>query len=226
MSATVAGDGSARLESAPSVGPRAFPLEPSDSSPSCCPATISTRRGTGSRGVDFFNAATSEGRTYDDFDDLRKVKMVGFSPVQDTDHWGAALNDVSHRLVQRAVHRRLSRPALHQQPVDEPPNFDFDGDERQQVIRGNLTDPDGPLADDFIRERDTGAQRADRDATSESRTHEVRFSSPDTAERLRWAVGCRVQEEQGVLPGSRSNTRPTRVPEMNQGFAPSANRTA
>lgn len=48
-------------------------------------------RGTGSRGVDFFHASR-QGLTWDDFDDPRKVNMISFSPVQDTDHWGASLN--------------------------------------------------------------------------------------------------------------------------------------
>ena len=40
------------------------------------------------------------------------------------------------------------------------------------------------------------------DATSESRTHELRFTSPDNAERLTWAVGLyKFKEEQGVFLG-------------------------
>ena len=92
-------------------------------------------------------------------------------------------------------------------------NFDFDGDERQQVIRGNLADPDGPLADEFIRERYYGNYSAlIWDAKSESRTHELRFTSPDSAERITWAVGLyKFKEEQGGACSSafRSTTRPT-----------------
>jgi iron complex outermembrane receptor protein len=82
-------------------------------------------------------------------------------------------------------------------------NIAFDGDERQQVIRGNLTDPDGPLADDFIRERYYGSFSAlIFDTASESRTHELRLTSPDSAERLTWAVGAyKFKEDQGVFLG-------------------------
>jgi iron complex outermembrane receptor protein len=186
------------------LGARAhFLIEPSEKLSVLISGDYLTSQGTGSRGVDFFNAA-SQGRTYDDFDDVRKVNQVGFSPVQDTTHWGAALNatyktdwvNVQYIGGYRDLHYKNSLSTGGR-------NYDFDGDERQQVIRGNLTSPDGPLADDYIAERYYGNYSAlIWDATSESRTHELRFTSPDSAEKLTWAVGLyKFKEEQGVFLG-------------------------
>ncbi len=191
-------------ESGDDVGARAhFLLQPSDKLSVLLSGDYLNSKGTGSRGVDFFNAA-SQGRTYDDFDDPRKVNMTGFSPVQDTDHWGMALNatyrtdwfNVQYIGGYRDLHYTNSLSTSGR-------NFDFDGDERQQVIRGNLTNPDGPLADEFIAERYYGNYSAlIWDAKSESRTHELRFTSPDSAERITWAVGLyKFKEEQGVFLG-------------------------
>jgi len=191
-------------ESGDDFGARAhFLLQPSDKLSVLLSGDYLNSKGTGSRGVDFFNAAAN-GRTYDDFDDPRKVNQVGFSPVQDTDHWGAALNatyrtdwfNVQYIGGYRDLHYRNSLSTSGR-------NFDFDGDEREQVIRGNLADPDGPLADEYIAERYYGNYSAlIWDATSESRTHELRFTSPDSAEKLTWAVGLyKFREEQGVFLG-------------------------
>jgi iron complex outermembrane receptor protein len=191
-------------ESQDDFGARAqFLVQPNEQLSVLVSADYLNAKGTGSRGVDFFNAATL-GRTYDDFDDPRKVNQVGFSPVQDTDHWGAALNatyrtdwfNVQYIGGYRDLHYRNSLSTSGR-------NFDFAGDERQQVIRGNLTSPDGPLAEEFIAERYYGNYSAlIWDATSESRTHELRFTSPDSAERLTWAVGLyKFKEEQGVFLG-------------------------
>ena len=191
-------------ESQDDLGARAhFLIQPSDKLSVLLSGDYLNSRGTGSRGVDMFNAA-SQGLTYDDFDDPRRVNQIGFSPVQDTDHWGAALNatyrtdwfNVQYIGGYRDLHYTNSLSTSGR-------NLDFDGDERQQVIRGNLTNPDGPLADDFIAERYYGNYSAlIWDATSESRTHELRFTSPDDAERLTWAVGLyKFKEEQGVFLG-------------------------
>jgi iron complex outermembrane recepter protein len=192
-------------ESGDDVGARAhFLVQPNDKLSVLLSGDYLNSKGTGSRGVDFFNAAT-EGRTYDDFDDPRKVNQVGFSPTQDTDHWGAALNatyrtdwfNVQYIGGYRDLHYTNSLSTSGR-------NFDFDGDERQQVIRGNLADPDDPAESDaFIRERYYGNYSAlIWDATSESRTHELRFTSPDSAEKLTWAVGLyKFREEQGVFLG-------------------------
>jgi outer membrane receptor protein involved in Fe transport len=130
-------------ESGDDVGARAhFLLQPSDKLSVLLSGDYLSSKGTGSRGVDFFNAA-SQGRTYNDFDDPRKVNQVGFSPVQGHGSLGCgAQRDLSHRLVQRAIHRRLSRPALSQQPVDERPQLRLrrrrasDGDPRQSDESG------------------------------------------------------------------------------------------
>lgn len=141
-------------ESGDDVGARAhFLIQPSDKLSVLLSGDYLSSKGTGSRGVDFFNAA-SQGQTYNDFDDPRKVNQVGFSPVQDTVHWGAALNatyrtdwfNVQYIGGYRDLHYRNSLSTSGR-------NFDFAGDESQQVIRGNLTSPDGPLADDYIAER-------------------------------------------------------------------------
>jgi len=186
------------------LGARAhFLIQPSEQLSVLISGDYLTAQGTGSRGVDFFNAA-SQGQTYDDFDDVRKVNQVGFSPVQDTTHWGAALNatyrtdwfNVQYIGGYRDLHYKNSLSTGGR-------NYDFAGDEREMVIRGNLTSPDGPLADDYIAERYYGNYSAlIWDATSESRTHELRFTSPDSAEKLTWAVGLyKFKEEQGVFLG-------------------------
>jgi iron complex outermembrane recepter protein len=191
-------------ESADDLGARVhFLIEPSDKLSVLLSGDYLNSRGTGSRGVDMFNAAR-QGLTYDDFDDPRRVNMVGFSPVQDTDHWGASLNatyrtdlfNVQYIGGYRDLHYTNSLSTSGR-------NIDFAGDEREVVIRGNLADPDGPLADEYVAERYYGNYSAlIWDATSESRTHELRFTSPDSAERLTWAVGLyKFKEEQGVFLG-------------------------
>ncbi len=191
-------------ESADDLGARAhFLIQPNESLSVLLSGDYLNSRGTGSRGVDMFNAAR-RGLTYDDFDDPRRVNMQGFSPVQDTDHWGASLNatyrtdlfNVQYIGGYRDLHYTNSLSTGGR-------NLDFDGDEREVVIRGNLTDPDGPLADEYIAERYYGNYSAlIWDATSESRTHELRFTSPDSAERLTWAIGLyKFKEEQGVFLG-------------------------
>ncbi|HEY7642646.1 MAG TPA: TonB-dependent receptor [Steroidobacteraceae bacterium] len=192
-------------ESGDDVGARAhFLIQPSDKLSVLLSGDYLNSKGTGSRGVDFFNAA-AEGRTYDDFDNPRKVNQVGFSPNQDTTHWGLALNatyrsdwfNVQYIGGYRDLHYTNSLSTSGR-------NFDFAGDEQEQVIRGNLADPNDPAESDaFIRERYYGNYSAlIWDAKSESRTHELRFTSPDSAEKITWAVGLyKFKEEQGVFLG-------------------------
>lgn len=161
-------------------------------------------RGTGARGVDFFNAA-EEGITVDDFDDdVRRVNMVGFSPLQDTDHWGAGLNATFRTGVLNVQYiggyRDLSYSASHSTGGR---NIDFAGDEAIVVERGGLIAPNDPLAQLYIEERYYGNYSAlIWDTTSQTKTHELRITSPDDAERLTWAFGLyRFEEEQAVFLG-------------------------
>lgn len=157
--------------------------------------------GTGSRGVNMFNVSYS-GRAWDSIDDPRRVNMVGFSPVQDTDHWGTSLNatyrtdwlNVQYIGGYRDLHYTMSHP-------DSGRNFDFAGDERVVTERGSIVSADDPRAGAYINERYYGNQSAlIWDATSESRTHELRLTSPDSADRLTWALGFyRFKEEQAVF---------------------------
>ncbi len=144
------------------------------------------------------------GREWTSVDDPWRVNMVGFSPVQDTDHWGVALNatyktdfvNVQYIGGYRDLHYTNSLSTSGR-------NFDFDGDELAEVRQGNVVNPNGPLAQAWINERYYGNYGAlIWDTTSESRTHELRFTSPDDAGRLTWAVGFyKFKEEQAVFLG-------------------------
>ncbi len=150
-----------------------------------------------------FNYSDS-GRDWTSVDDPWRVNMVGFSPVQDTDHWGVSLNatyktdyfNVQYIGGYRDLHYTNSLSTSGR-------NFDFDGDELAEVAQGNVVDPNGPLAQEWIDERYYGNYGAlIWDTTSESRTHELRFTSPDDAGRLTWAVGFyKFKEEQAVFLG-------------------------
>jgi iron complex outermembrane recepter protein len=207
-------------ESGDDLGARAhFLIEPNEKLSVLISGDYLNSKGLGSRGVDMFNAA-AQGLTYDDFDDPRRVNQVGFSPNQDTDHWGAALNatyktnwfNVQYIGGYRDLHYTNSLSTSGR-------NIDFPGDERQVVIRGNLTSPDGPLADEYIAERYYGNYSAlIWDATSESRTHELRFTSPDSSDRLTWAVGLyKFKEEQAVFLGIPLDFDTLPYLEFNQG---------
>jgi iron complex outermembrane receptor protein len=191
-------------ESQDDLGARIHVLaEPSDRLSVLLSGDYLNSRGTGSRGVNMFNTSY-RGIAWDSFDDPRRVNMVGFSPVQDTDHWGASLN-ATYRTDWLNVQYIGGYRDLHY--VNDLPsggrNIDFAGDERVVVERGNVVGPDDPLADEFINERYYGNHSALLwDATSESRTHELRLTSPDSAERVTWAVGFyKFKEEQAVFLG-------------------------
>ena len=192
-------------ESQDDVGARLhFLVEPNDRFSLLLSGDYLNSRGTGSRGVDFFNSS-DEGLTVDDFDDeVRKVNMTGFSPEQDTDHWGAALN-ATYRTDYFNVqyiggYRDLSYSASHS---TSGRNIDFPLDEQVVVERGGIVTPDDPLAPLYIEERYYGNYSAlIWDTTSETETHELRFTSPDDTERLMWAVGLySFKEEQAVFLG-------------------------
>lgn len=191
-------------ESQDDIGARAhFLLQPTDQFSVLLTGDYLNSQGSGSRGVDFFNASTV-GLTVDDVDDPRKVNMVGFSPVQDTDHWGAALNATYRTNFMNVQYiggyRDLHYTASHSTGGR---NLDFDEDERIVTERGNIVSPDDPRADDFVAERYYGNFSAlIWDTTSESDTHELRFTSPDDADRLTWALGLyRFKEDQSVFLG-------------------------
>jgi iron complex outermembrane receptor protein len=191
-------------ESQDDLGARVhFLVQPSDKFSLLLSGDYLNSRGTGSRGVDMFNAST-RGIAYDSFDDPRRVNMVGFSPVQDTDHWGAALN-ATYRTDFLNVQYIGGYRDLHytNSLSNSGRNIDFDGDESVVVERANIVSPTGPLADEYINERYYGNYSAlIWDATSKSRTHELRFTSPDSAQRLTWAVGLyKFREEQAVFLG-------------------------
>jgi iron complex outermembrane receptor protein len=187
------------------VGGRAhFLVEPSDRFSILLSGDYLNSQGTGSRGIDFFNAAET-GRTVSDFDeDVRRVNMVGFSPTQDTTHWGASLNATYVTDVVNVQYiggyRDLAFSASHSTGGR---NLDFADDERIAVQRGGIVGPNDPLADEFIEERYYGNYSAlIWDTTSETQTHELRFTSPDTTARLQWAFGLyRFEEEQAVFLG-------------------------
>lgn len=192
-------------ESQDDVGVRAhFLVEPSDSFSVLLSGDFLNSRGTGARGVDFFNAA-DEGLTVEDFDDdVRRVNMVGFSPEQDTDHWGAALN-ATYRTGFANVqyiggYRDLAYSASHS---TSGRNIDFPLDEQVVVERGGIVAPTDPQAPAFVEERYYGNFSAlIWDTTSETQTHELRFTSPDDADRLTWALGLyKFKEEQAVFLG-------------------------
>jgi iron complex outermembrane recepter protein len=192
-------------ETGDDVGGRAhFLVEPSDRFSILLSGDYLNSQGTGSRGIDFFNAAET-GLTVADFDEeVRRVNMVGFSPTQDTTHWGASLNatyvtDIAN-VQYIGGYRDLAFSASHSTGGR---NLDFADDERVAVQRGGIVGPDDPLADEFIEERYYGNYSAlIWDTTSETQTHELRFTSPDETDRLQWAFGLyRFEEEQAVFLG-------------------------
>ncbi len=187
------------------IGARAHVLvEPTDRLSLLLSADFLNTQGTGARGVDFFNSS-EEGITVEDFsDDVRRINMVGFTPVQDTDHWGAAFNATFRtdfvNVQYIGGYRDLSYSASHSTGGR---NIDYAGDERMAVERGGIVAPDDPLAQLYVEERYYGNYSAlIWDTTSETTTHELRFTSPGDAERLTWALGFyRFEEEQAVFLG-------------------------
>lgn len=63
-------------------------------------------QGTGSRGVDFFQAAMA-GINFADVNDPRKVNLVGFDPTQDTRHWGMSKMHGQRHLLTEVLKDRM-----------------------------------------------------------------------------------------------------------------------
>jgi iron complex outermembrane receptor protein len=191
-------------ESQDDLGARAhFLIEPSDKFSILLSGDYLNSRGTGSRGVDMFNYSEA-GRDWTSIDDPWRVNQTGFSPVQDTDHWGAALNTTYKTDFVNIQYIGGYRDLHYTNSLSNSGrNYDFDGDEISEVRQGNVVNPNGPLAQAWINERYYGNYGAlIWDATSKSRTHELRFTSPDDAGRLTWAVGFyKFKEEQAVFLG-------------------------
>jgi iron complex outermembrane receptor protein len=191
-------------ESQDDIGSRAhFLLQPSEQFSVLLSGDYLRSRGTGSRGIDFFNASMA-GVTVNDFGDPRKVNMVGFSPVQDTRHWGTSLNatyrtdflNVQYIGGYRDLHYTSDHPTSGR-------NVAFPGDEAGIVAAGGLVSPNSPLARTYLQERYYGNYSALLwDSTSKSQTHELRFTSPDGTHRLTWAAGLyHFKEDQAVFLG-------------------------
>jgi iron complex outermembrane receptor protein len=178
-------------------------------------------RGTGSRGVDFYNASTYGNINFNDVSDPRQVNMVGFNPTQDTRHWGLALNttfktdyvNVQYIGGYRSLHYISDHPSGGR-------DYAFPGDDAANIIRGGFVMPGDPLAQTYLNERVYGNYSAlDWDTTSKEHTHELRFTSPDSASRLTWATGLYYfKEHQDVFLGIPQDYS-TNLPylEFNQG---------
>src|SRR5882757_4765300 len=160
-------------------------------------------RGTGSRGVDFFNASQA-GINFNDVSDPRKVNMVGFNPTQDTRHYGLSLNttfktdflNIQYIGAYRSLHYESDHPTGGR-------DYAFPGDENAQILAGGFVKPGDPLAQQYLMERVYGNYSAlIWDTTSKMHTHELRFTSPDNASRFTWAAGLYYfKEHQDVFLG-------------------------
>ena len=209
-------------ESQDDLGARAhFLFEPSDKLSVLLSGDYLNSKGTGSRGVDFFNAALS-GLTYDDFDDPRKVNQAA-SARRRTPFTGAlhSTRPTARICSTCSTSAAIATCTISNSLSTNGRNYDFDGDEAAIVIAAMRAGPDGPLADEYVAERYYGNYGAlIWDTTSESRTHELRFTSPDSAERLTWAVGAlQVQGRAGAcFSASRSTTRRSSVPGIQPGL--------
>jgi iron complex outermembrane receptor protein len=160
-------------------------------------------RGTGSRGVDFFNAAQA-GINFNDVSDPRRVNMVAFNPTQDTRHYGLSLNttfktdflNVQYIGAYRDLHYQSDHPTGGR-------DYAFPGDDDAQITNGGFVKPGEPLAQQYLLERVYGNYSAlIWDTTSKMHTHELRFTSPDSASKLTWAAGLYYfKEHQEVFLG-------------------------
>jgi len=160
-------------------------------------------RGTGSRGVDFFQASMA-GINFNDVSDPRQVNQVGFSPTQDTRHWGMSLNttyktdylNVQYIGAYRSLHYISDHPSGGR-------DYAFPGDDAISIQRGGLAQPGTPEGQEYLMERVYGNYSAlDWDTTSKEHTHELRFTSPDSADKLTWAAGLYYfREHQDVFLG-------------------------
>jgi iron complex outermembrane receptor protein len=177
-------------------------------------------RGTGSRGVDFFNAAMA-GINFNDPSDPRKVNMVGFDPTQDTRHWGLSLNttyktdllNIQYIGAYRDLHYQSDHPSGGR-------DYAFPGWDNIVIQRGGFVQPGDPLAETYLNERVYGNYSAlIWDTKSKMHTHEIRFTSPDDAKRITWAAGFYYfKEHQDVFLGIPQDYS-TNLPylEFNQG---------
>jgi iron complex outermembrane receptor protein len=179
-------------------------------------------RGQGSRGVDMFNASLA-GINFNDVDDPRQVNSVGFTPVQDTDNYGITLNTTYKTDLLNVQYIGGYRNLEYNAALSTGGRtFDFAGDEAAQISRSSLVSLNDPIERQqaFINERIYGNySQLDWDTKSLSRTHELRFTSPDTAETITWAFGLfRFKEEQEVFLGIAQDYN-TSIPylEFNQG---------
>ena len=205
-------------ESQDDIGARAhFLLEPSDRWSVLFSGDYLNSRGTGSRGVEMENASLS-GIEFNSIDDPRRINQAGFSPVQDTVNWGATLNTTYRTDLLNVQYiggyRRLN---YTNSLSNNGRNFDFAGDEAMIASRANIS-PE--LAQEYANERYYGSFGAlIWDAVSESRTHELRFTSPDTWDKaVTWAVGLyHFKEEQEVFLGIPLDYGDLPYLEFNQG---------
>jgi iron complex outermembrane recepter protein len=177
-------------------------------------------QGTGSRGVDFFQAAMA-GINFANVSDPRKVNQVGFDPTQDTRHWGMSLNttyktdylNVQYIGAYRSLHYISDHPSGGR-------DYAFPGDDAISIQRGGLAQPGTPEGQQYLMERVYGNYSAlDWDTTSKEHTHELRFTSPDSAAKLTWAAGLYYfKEHQDVFLGIPQDYN-TSIPylEFNQG---------
>jgi len=191
-------------ESQDDIGGRAhFLLQPVEQWSVLLTGDYLRSRGTGSRGVDFFNASNA-GINFNDPSDPRKVNMVGFDPTQDTRHWGLSLNttyktdflNIQYIGAYRDLHYQSDHPTGGR-------DYAFPGEDDINIERGGFVHPGDPLAQQYLLERVYGNYSAlIWDTTSKMHSHELRFTSPDTAERITWAAGLYYfKEHQDVFLG-------------------------
>ena len=159
-------------------------------------------KGTGSRGIDFFNAATA-GINFNNVSDPRQVYMVAFNPTQDTRHWGAALNTTYKTDFLNVQYIGGYRDLHYVSDHTTSRDYAFAGEDNIIVQRGGLATPGTPLAQTYMSERYYGNYSALLwDTTSKMHSHELRFTSPDSAERFTWATGLYYfREHQDVFLG-------------------------
>jgi hypothetical protein len=170
--------------------------------------------------VDFFQAAMA-GINFNDVSDPRQTNQVGFNPTQDTRHWGMSLNttfktdylNVQYIGAYRSLHYISDHPTGGR-------DYSFPGDDAISIERGGLAQPGTPQGDQYLAERVYGNYSAlDWDTTSKEHTHELRFTSPDSAEQLTWAAGLYYfREHQDVFLGiPQDYNTSTPYLEFNQG---------
>ena len=207
------------------IGARAhFLVKPTDEFSVLLSGDYLQQQGASTRGIDMFNASTA-GINFNSVDDPRNVNAVGFSPVQDTSNYGVTLNttykwdffNTQYIGGYRKLHYQANHPSGGR-------TYDFAGDEAVQIDRAADTlilptaPPDRQQA--YINERIFGNYSAQIwDTKSLARTHELRFTSPDSAEKITWAFGLfKFKEEQAVFLGSPADWSTTNLyNEFNQG---------